>query len=181
MRTGSADRERRSGAPIRCELSECQQYKRGAQTCQPASQSRRHNVYKENQRNPELRYTDEDMEYGHRLYRMGVRFVSDPLAIVYHHNEKSMTEYFRRAWRLSGQVDVRRVFELGQRNPQRSSSPPCITVICTAGSQRKLSGIAPRQCVEPYRCSRTQSTPRVRACCLARGRRPAGRRNTGLA
>ncbi len=68
--------------------------------------------------NPELRYTDEDMEYGHRLYRAGVRFVIDPLAIVYHHNEKPMTEYFRRCWGLSGQVDVKRVFELGQRNPQ---------------------------------------------------------------
>ncbi len=68
--------------------------------------------------NPALRYTDEEMEYGHRLYRSGVRFVVDPLAIVYHHNEKSMTEYFRRCWGLSGQVDVKRVFELGQRNPQ---------------------------------------------------------------
>ncbi len=68
--------------------------------------------------NPELRYTDEDMEYGLRLYRSGIRFIVDPQAIVYHHNEKSMTEYFRTAWRQSGHVDVKLVLELGQRNPQ---------------------------------------------------------------
>jgi GT2 family glycosyltransferase/peptidoglycan/xylan/chitin deacetylase (PgdA/CDA1 family) len=67
---------------------------------------------------PQLRYSEEEMEYGHRLYRSGVRFVVDPLAIVFHRNTKPMTEYWRRAWYLGGQVDVKRVFEFGQRNPQ---------------------------------------------------------------
>jgi len=68
--------------------------------------------------NPALRYLEEEMEYGHRLYRWGVRFVVDSLAIVQHRNTKAMTEYYRRAWYLGGQVDVKRVFEFGQRNPQ---------------------------------------------------------------
>jgi GT2 family glycosyltransferase/peptidoglycan/xylan/chitin deacetylase (PgdA/CDA1 family) len=68
--------------------------------------------------NPALRHLQEEMEYGHRLYRSGVQFVVDPLAIVYHRNTKAMTEYWRRAWHLGGQVDVKRVFEFGQRNPQ---------------------------------------------------------------
>jgi peptidoglycan/xylan/chitin deacetylase (PgdA/CDA1 family)/glycosyltransferase involved in cell wall biosynthesis len=72
---------------------------------------------------PELRYSGEDMEYGHRLYRSGVQFVGDPLAIVRHRNTKPMTEYFRRAWYIGGQVDVKRVFELGQRNPQTQQLP----------------------------------------------------------
>lgn len=65
-----------------------------------------------------LRDQDEDMQYGHRLYRAGVRFVLDLQAIVFHRNTKSMTEYFRRAWYLSGQTDMLRVFEFGERNPQ---------------------------------------------------------------
>ncbi len=70
--------------------------------------------------NPELRDLEEEMEYGHRLYRWGARFVVDPLAIVRHRNPKPMTDYFRRAWYLGGQVSAKRVFDLGQRNPQTS-------------------------------------------------------------
>lgn len=68
--------------------------------------------------NPELRYLEEEMEYGHRLYLSGVRFTIAPLAIVHHRNTKPMTEYFRQAWYLGGQVDVKRVFDFKQKNPQ---------------------------------------------------------------
>jgi GT2 family glycosyltransferase/peptidoglycan/xylan/chitin deacetylase (PgdA/CDA1 family) len=68
--------------------------------------------------NPELRYSTEDMEYGHRLYRSGVRLVVDPLAIVYHRNTRAVTEHWRRTWRIEGKDAVKRVFEFGQRNPQ---------------------------------------------------------------
>jgi peptidoglycan/xylan/chitin deacetylase (PgdA/CDA1 family)/GT2 family glycosyltransferase len=68
--------------------------------------------------NPMLRYTDEDMEFGHRLYLSGVQFRMEPGAVVFHHNTKDMTEYFQRCWFLGGTAYVVRVFELGQRNPQ---------------------------------------------------------------
>lgn len=68
--------------------------------------------------NPKLRYQEEDMELGLRLYRSGVRFQMDPLAVVHHRNSKPMGEYFRRAWYLGGHTDVMRVLEFGQRNPQ---------------------------------------------------------------
>ena len=67
---------------------------------------------------PILRYMDEDMEFGHRLYRAGVQFRLEPKAVVFHRNTKDMTEYFRRSWFLGGTTSVERVFELGQRNPQ---------------------------------------------------------------
>ncbi len=66
----------------------------------------------------ELRNGGEELEYGHRLYRQGVRFVVDPGAIVYHKNKKNMTESFRRAWYFGGELHVKQVFEFGQRNPQ---------------------------------------------------------------
>ncbi len=68
--------------------------------------------------NPKLRYQEEDMELGLRLYRSGVRFQMDLLAVVHHRNTKPMGEYFRQAWYLGGHTDVMRVFEFGERNPQ---------------------------------------------------------------
>ena len=68
--------------------------------------------------NPLLQYMEEEMEFGHRLYRSGMQFRVAPEAVVFHHNSKDMTEYFRRCWFLGGTTNVERVFDLGQRNPQ---------------------------------------------------------------
>ena len=65
-----------------------------------------------------IRITNEDMELGLRLYREGVRFVYESRAVVTHRNTKHLTTYFRRCWSAGGEVDVYRVFELGQKNPQ---------------------------------------------------------------
>jgi peptidoglycan/xylan/chitin deacetylase (PgdA/CDA1 family) len=65
-----------------------------------------------------FRESDEDMEFGERLHLAGVQFVFEPLAIVRHRNTKDMTGYFRRSWSSAGKVDVQRVLEMGQRNPQ---------------------------------------------------------------
>ena len=69
--------------------------------------------------NPLLRWMDEELEYGVRLYMEGVRFISTP-ATVYHRNTKEMVSYFTRCWSLGGACDSLRVTRLGQRNTQTS-------------------------------------------------------------
>ena len=84
--------------------------------------------------NPQLRFQDEDMELGHRLYRAGVRFQFNPLAIAYHRNSKSMTQYFRRCWEFGGRTDAQRVFQLNQRNPQTRN----LVSMCVGPLHRRL-------------------------------------------
>lgn len=70
--------------------------------------------------NPILRWMDEELEYGVRLYMQGVRFLSTPAA-VYHRNDKDLVKYFRRCWGLGGSCDVLRAVKLGQHNAQTSN------------------------------------------------------------
>lgn len=67
---------------------------------------------------PALRDMDEEMEFGCRLYRRGVRLISEPQAIVYHRNEKDLVEYYKRCWSLGGSDDVLRAIQLGEHNGQ---------------------------------------------------------------
>ncbi|WP_348260952.1 polysaccharide deacetylase family protein [Telmatobacter sp. DSM 110680] len=67
--------------------------------------------------NPMLRWMDEELEYGARLYMRGVRFLSTP-AMVYHRNDKDLVAYFCRCWGLGGACDTLRAIKLGQHNPQ---------------------------------------------------------------
>ena len=68
--------------------------------------------------NEALRVTDEDLELGLRLYRSGVETVYEPAAVVIHQSTKDLTAYLRRCWGASGILDVHRVLEMGERNPQ---------------------------------------------------------------
>ncbi len=70
--------------------------------------------------NPILRWMDEELEYGVRLYMQGVRFLGTP-ATVYHRNDKNLVTYFCRCWGLGGSCDVLRAVELGQPNAQTRS------------------------------------------------------------
>ena len=70
--------------------------------------------------NPLLRWMDEELEYGVRLYMQGVRFLSAP-ATVLHRNTKEMVTYFKRCWSLGGKCDTLRAIQLGQRNAQTST------------------------------------------------------------
>jgi GT2 family glycosyltransferase/peptidoglycan/xylan/chitin deacetylase (PgdA/CDA1 family) len=68
--------------------------------------------------NPALRYMEEDMELGHRLYMSGVQFVCEPSAVVYHKNTKDLVAYYRRCWWLGGTVDLLRACKFQERNEQ---------------------------------------------------------------
>ena len=65
-----------------------------------------------------MRVSDEDMELGQRLYRLGLELVPEPQAVLLHKNTKDLTRYHRTGWRASGVQDTYRLFELGQRVPQ---------------------------------------------------------------
>lgn len=65
-----------------------------------------------------LRFMDEEMELGYRLYSSGMRFIYEPTARVCHRNTKQLSTYFRRCWALGGTYNVQRALELGQRNAQ---------------------------------------------------------------
>jgi len=67
--------------------------------------------------NPLLRWMDEELEYGVRLYMRGVRFLYTP-ATVYHRNDKDLVTYFCRCWGLGGTCDTLRAIKLGQQNAQ---------------------------------------------------------------
>lgn len=68
--------------------------------------------------NEVFRASDEETELGIRLYLAGFDFVFEPRFLLSHKNSKDLTAYFRGGWRASGALDIYRVFELGQRNPQ---------------------------------------------------------------
>jgi peptidoglycan/xylan/chitin deacetylase (PgdA/CDA1 family)/GT2 family glycosyltransferase len=67
--------------------------------------------------NPQLRWMDEELEYGVRLYMRGVRFLSTS-ATVHHRNTKDMATYFSACWSLGGTCDTLRAMRLGQHNAQ---------------------------------------------------------------
>lgn len=68
--------------------------------------------------NEHLRASDEEMEFGLRLYLAGVEFVFEPGYLLTHKNSKELDRYFCSAWGASGVLDVYRAFELGQKNTQ---------------------------------------------------------------
>jgi GT2 family glycosyltransferase/peptidoglycan/xylan/chitin deacetylase (PgdA/CDA1 family) len=68
---------------------------------------------------PKMR-SDEEMEFGFRLYRRGVLTRYAANAIVRHWGSKDMSEYYPRCWRLSGGLDVYRATERQQRCVQNS-------------------------------------------------------------
>lgn len=65
-----------------------------------------------------FRASDEEAELGIRLYLAGFEFIFEPRTLLTHKNSKDLAEYFRRAWRASGALDVYRVFDLGERSAQ---------------------------------------------------------------
>lgn len=80
--------------------------------------SMRRQLFKESRGfNELLRCTAEDMEYGARLAKRGVRFLP-ATATVFHRNEKDLVSYFREAWRMGGTYDALRATDLGQRDAQ---------------------------------------------------------------
>lgn len=68
--------------------------------------------------NEVFRASDEETELGMRLYLAGFDFIFEPRSLLTHKNSKDLTAYFRGCWRASGALDIYRVFELGQKNPQ---------------------------------------------------------------
>ena len=68
---------------------------------------------------PRMR-SDEEMEFGLRLYRGGVLTRYAPKATVRHRGSKDMSEYYPRCWRFSGELDVHRAFECDERSEQVS-------------------------------------------------------------
>jgi GT2 family glycosyltransferase/peptidoglycan/xylan/chitin deacetylase (PgdA/CDA1 family) len=65
-----------------------------------------------------LHTTDEDMEFGHRLYMHGVRFQLEPQVVAFHRNTKDLVPYYLACWETSGHLDVLRAMRLGQKNAQ---------------------------------------------------------------
>ena len=68
--------------------------------------------------NSALRWMDEEMELGCRLYMRGVQFVNEPRAVVVHRNDKELVAYYERCWRLGGSDDVLRALRMGEHNAQ---------------------------------------------------------------
>ena len=66
---------------------------------------------------PRMR-SDEETEFGLRLYRAGVLTRYAPKAIVRHHGSKDQSSYYPRCWRLSGELDVYRAREKNERSAQ---------------------------------------------------------------
>ena len=64
--------------------------------------------------------SDEEMEFGLRLYRAGVLTQYAPGAVVRHRGSKDMSVYYPRCWRLSGHLDVHRALQRGERSAQIS-------------------------------------------------------------
>lgn len=60
--------------------------------------------------------SDEEMEFGLRLYRAGVQARYAPRAVVRHRGCNDQSSYWPRCWRLSGALDVYRVREKGERS-----------------------------------------------------------------
>jgi GT2 family glycosyltransferase/peptidoglycan/xylan/chitin deacetylase (PgdA/CDA1 family) len=81
---------------------------------------------------PRMR-SDEEMEFGLRLYRNGVLARYAPAAIVRHRGSKDMSEYYPRCWRLSGKLDVHRALDRDQRCAQNSQ----LTEVNSEGAVRR--------------------------------------------
>ena len=62
--------------------------------------------------------SDEEMEFGLRLYRSGVQTRYAPKAIVRHRGSRDQSSYYPRCWALSGELDVYRVREKNERSAQ---------------------------------------------------------------
>ncbi len=62
--------------------------------------------------------SDEEMEFGLRLYRAGVQARYVPNAVIRHQGGKDQSVYYPRCWGLSGELDVYRVREKGERSAQ---------------------------------------------------------------
>jgi GT2 family glycosyltransferase/peptidoglycan/xylan/chitin deacetylase (PgdA/CDA1 family) len=67
-----------------------------------------------------LMRSDEEMEFGQRLYRSGILTRYAPKAVVRHRGSKDMSAYYPRCWRLSGRLDVHRAVERDERSAQIS-------------------------------------------------------------
>lgn len=66
---------------------------------------------------PQIR-TDEESEFGFRLYRAGVQSQYARSAVVRHRGTRDLSEYYPRCWRSSGTQDLHRVRDLGERGAQ---------------------------------------------------------------
>ena len=62
--------------------------------------------------------SDEEMEFGLRLYRARVATRYAPGAVVRHHGSGDQSQYYPRCWRLSGELDVYRAREKKERSAQ---------------------------------------------------------------
>lgn len=62
--------------------------------------------------------SDEETEFGLRLYRAGVLPRYAPKAVVRHRGGKDQSAYYPRCWELSGELDVYRAQEKGERSAQ---------------------------------------------------------------
>ncbi|MGE5109939.1 MAG: polysaccharide deacetylase family protein [Acidobacteriaceae bacterium] len=62
--------------------------------------------------------SDEEMEFGLRLYRAGMATRYVPGAVVRHHGSGDQSKYYPRCWRLSGELDVYRAREKKERSAQ---------------------------------------------------------------
>ncbi len=62
--------------------------------------------------------SDEELEFGLRLYRHGVQTQYAPLAVIRHRGSKDMSRYYPRCWGLSGSLDVHRAIENNERSAQ---------------------------------------------------------------
>ena len=68
--------------------------------------------------NEHFRVSDEERELGLRLHLAGVEFIFESRILLTHKNSKDLDSYFRKCWGASGELDVHRVFVLGERNSQ---------------------------------------------------------------
>lgn len=65
-----------------------------------------------------LRDSDEEMEFGLRLYLAGAEHIFEPRRLLLHLNASRLENYFPKCWRSSGSLDVYRVFQLHEKNVQ---------------------------------------------------------------
>lgn len=62
--------------------------------------------------------SDEELEFGLRLYRAGVQVRYATKAVIRHRGGKDQSAYYPRCWGLSGELDVYRAREKGERSAQ---------------------------------------------------------------
>lgn len=68
--------------------------------------------------NEHLRKSGEELEMGQRLHFGGFEFVFEPRSTVFHKNTKKWSNYYRSSWASKGELDVYRVFDLGEKSAQ---------------------------------------------------------------